>query len=397
MTNYNEMIMATLRGEPTEFLPFIPRLDLWYKANKVRGTLPDEYQNATLYEIVDDLDVGCHSVIPDFMDFIDPLDQIDRALGIYRLRTFPYRIELRVKRNVSFDGDFTTVQYLTPYGNIKTKVKYDEEMRRSGITITQIVEYAIKSVNDYKALAYIFQNAEIIPTYDNYLCGKEEIGNRGVIPGCAHLAASPIQMLMRDLMPMEQFFYQMLDSWKEMKWLCEQLDMYLQKIIQVTIDSPSEIILLGGNYDCSITYPPFFKEHITPALAAAADLVHSKGKFLATHADGDNKGLLKELVASKIDIADSICPAPMTSVTMEEYQKVFGKKITIWGGIPSIIVLEDSFSEYEFDSYMNKFLENIGPGDHLLLHVADTIPPDAKFSRIKKIAKLAREFGPVQP
>jgi len=87
----------------------------------------------------------------------------------------------------------------------------------------------------------------------------------------------------------------------------------------------------------------------------------------------------------------------MTSVTMEEYRKVFGKKITIWGGIPSIIVLEDSFSEYEFDSYMNKFLENIGSGNHLLLHVADAVPPDAKFSRIKKIAKLAREFGPVQP
>jgi len=316
MTNYKEMIMATLRGEPTEFLPFIPRLDLWYKANKFRRTLPDEYQNATLNEIVDDLDVGCHSVIPDFMDFIDPLDQIDRALGIYRLRTLPYRVELRVKRNIYFEGDFTTVQYLTPYGNIKTKVKYDKEMRRSGITISQIVEYAVKSVNDYKALAYIFQSAKIIPTYNNYLYGKEEIGNRGVIPGYAHLAASGIQMLLRDLMPMEQFFYQMSDNWERMKWLCEQLDMYLKKIIQVTVSSPAEVILLGGNYDRSITYPPFFKEHITPALAAAADLVHSKGKFLATHADGDNRGLLEELVASKIDIADSICPAPMTSVTI---------------------------------------------------------------------------------
>jgi hypothetical protein len=87
MTTRRERMLATLRGEPTDALPCVPRLDLWYKANSTRGTLPRKYQKATLTEIVDDLDVGYHSIVPDFLDFSDPLDEVDRALGIYRLRT----------------------------------------------------------------------------------------------------------------------------------------------------------------------------------------------------------------------------------------------------------------------------------------------------------------------
>ena len=120
--NYRESILATLRGEGTDFLPYVPRLDLWYKSNKTRGTLPTEYKNATLFEIVDDLGVGYHSIVPDFLDFVDPLDEVDRALGIYRLRTLPYRTVLRgIKRNISYEGDYTTVEYLTPKGNIRTQ------------------------------------------------------------------------------------------------------------------------------------------------------------------------------------------------------------------------------------------------------------------------------------
>ena len=42
-------------------------------------------------------------------------------------------------------------------------------------------------------------------------------------------------------------------------------------------------------------------------------------------------------------------------------------------------------------------LGQVGRGDHLILSIADTAPPDMKFSRLEMIAKAAREFGPVKP
>lgn len=395
---YRETILATLRGEPTDCLPYVPRLDLWYKSNKMRGTLPDKYRRATLTEIVDDMGVGFHSIVPDFLDFADPLDEVDRALGIYRLRTLPYRTVLRgVKRNISYDGDCTNVEYLTPKGNVRTKVIYDDSMRQAGITITHILEHAIKSEKDYEAVAYIFANALVEPTYDRYLVAKEEVGERGVAVAFVSLGGSPMHLIQRELMDYSLFFYELHDHPAELQWLSGQIGTYFDRVFEVVAQSPAEVVLFGANYDAKITWPPFFQQYITPSLARAADILHAKGKFLLTHTDGENKGLLQAFVDSKIDVADSICPAPMTSLTLREAREAFAGKISIWGGVPSITVLESSMSEREFEEYMAGLLTQADRGDHLILSIADTTPPDAKFSRVERIAELARAFGPVTP
>jgi len=69
--NWREWIIATIKGKHVDFLPFVPRLDIWYKSNKLNGTLPKIYINFTLKEITQDIGVGFHSVVPDFRDFID--------------------------------------------------------------------------------------------------------------------------------------------------------------------------------------------------------------------------------------------------------------------------------------------------------------------------------------
>ena len=87
----------------------------------------------------------------------------------------------------------------------------------------------------------------------------------------------------------------------------------------------------------------------------------------------------------------------MTSLTLREIREAFAGKITIWGGIPSVSVLENSMNDYEFDAYLDDLFIQMGAGDHLILSIADTAPPGMKFSRMERIARLAREFGPVNP
>ncbi len=395
---HRERILATVEGKATDQLPFVPRLDLWYKANQRAGTLPTKYRKASLADIVDDLGVGYHCVIPDFLDFADPLDTVDRPLGIWRLRSLPYRVVLRdVKRNVSCEGDSTIVEYLTPAGKIRTRAVYDEAMKRAGVTLTHVAEFAIKSIDDYEAVAHIFRHAEVEPQYDRYLMLKEEVGERGVVVAFGGMGGSPMHYIIHELMPYDLFFYHYYDHRKELEWLAEQIAPYFERLFQVAAESPAEIILVGSNYDTQITWPPFFRDHITPSLAKVADTLHAQGKFLLTHTDGENKGLLSEYVKSKVDIADSICPAPMTSLSLAQIREAFSGRITIWGGIPSVAVLESSMSDYEFEQYLDRVCEEAGRGDHLIVSIADTTPPDAKFSRIQRIAEVAKQFGPVEP
>jgi len=115
MMTYRERMLAALQGRPTDCIPFVPRLDLWYSANRYNDTLPGKYRNATLLDIVEDLDVGYHTVSADRSLFDDTLDIVDRALGIWRVRTKPHHPKFpAINRNVSYQGDATVVEYLTP-------------------------------------------------------------------------------------------------------------------------------------------------------------------------------------------------------------------------------------------------------------------------------------------
>ena len=62
-----------------------------------------------------------------------------------------------------------------------------------------------------------------------------------------------------------------------MKLLAQKIQVYFDKIFDVTSNSPAEIILSGANYDSSVTNPNFFKDHIAPALTAQAKTLHKKG------------------------------------------------------------------------------------------------------------------------
>ena len=108
--DFKRVMLSTIKGEPTEVLPFVPRLDLWYKANKRNGTLPDKYRNATLMEISDDLGIGYHAAVPDFRDYSDEEGDSDLGLGIYRFKTIPCKVRLHnVKQRISRENGLTTV------------------------------------------------------------------------------------------------------------------------------------------------------------------------------------------------------------------------------------------------------------------------------------------------
>lgn len=398
MTTYRERMLATLQGRPTDRIPFVPRLDLWYRGNRYKGTLPAKYKNATLLQIVEDLDVGYHTVSADRHLYDDSLDVVDRALGIWRVHTKPFHAKLRdIRRNVCHEGDATMVEYLTPAGRIRTKVIYDESMRRAGISLSHVSEHAIKSVDDYEAVAHIFESAEVYPNYEGIARLKEEVGDRALIVGTASMGASAMHHILHELMPYDLFFCEYYDNYDELVRLAERMTPYMDKVVEVAVNSLADIIQSGTNYDTQITWPPFFEKHIVPSLVKYGEKCRAAGKFLLCHTDGENKGLLPYYLAGGIDIADSICPAPMTSHTLKEIKEAFAGKITIWGGIPSVSVLENSMSDYEFDAYLDDLFQQMGAGDHLILSIADTAPPEMKFSRLERIAKLAKEFGPVRP
>ena len=394
---HKQQMLAVLNGEPLDRIPWVPRLDLWYNANRRAGTLPSEYCDASLIEIVDDLDWGYHAVVPHFKDLRSPEDEVHRALGIFNLHSMPYKTVFEgVECKSCREGDRTIVEYQTPLGNLTTVVLYDEPMRRAGVSITHIEETVFGGPEDYGPLGYLFEHARVEPNYEGYTAFAENIGERGFATAFLSLAASPMHLIQRELMPLDRFFFEMNDRPKEINTLVEKIGLYWDQVLRVSADCPAEVFFLGANYDAAVQYPPFFRDHIKPTLVKFGEMLHAQGKYQLTHTDGENRGLLEHYLDSNFDIADSVCPKPMTKLTMGEVREAFDGRITIMGGIPSIALLKQSMHDDQFETFLDDFFDQIGKGDHLILGISDTTPPGADFERLKRVAQRIEQFGPVR-
>jgi hypothetical protein len=394
MTHKERMLKAA-RGEWADRLPWVPRIDLWHNSNSMRGTLPAKYRrDATLEEISDDIGGGCHQLVPEFLKVRSPEDNVDRGIGVYRLWGMAYRPELTgVEREVKKEADTTLVTYHTPVGKVSCKILYTEEMKRAGASITWISEHVIKEPKDYRTLGYIFKNIKIHPDFENFREYQRKVGDKGFAAAFANLSASPMHHIMKEFLDATKFYLEMYDHPREMRQLSEDMEAYFDQIFKVLVDSPAEVIFSGANYDEMITYPPFFKKHILPYIQTLADMAHAKEKLVLCHCDGENKGLLDLIANSGMDIAEAVCPQPMTKVTIREVKKAFRGKVAIFGGVPSVALLEESMSEAEFERFMENLFREIAPGDRFILGVSDTTPPDAKFARLMRITEMVQERG----
>ena len=111
------------------------------------------------------------------------------------------------------------------------------------------------------------------------------------------------------------------------------------------------------------------------------------------HTDEENRGLMEYLGESGMDIADSVCPAPMTKVSLAEYYRQWGDRITLQGGIPSNLLLADAATDEDFEDYLDRLFKAVVPGNRLILGVADTVPPDALFDRLCRIEERVQKEG----
>ncbi|MBI4024517.1 MAG: hypothetical protein HY360_06015 [Verrucomicrobia bacterium] len=395
---HREQMLAAIRGEPTDQIPWAPRMDLWCIAQRERGTLPREFVGLNIAEIADVLGAACHALRADYTLKREARDLALRGFGIEDHPDYPLRVELRgLPVEFRQDGEFFRTTIQTDAGNVTTLLQHTAEMKRDGISMPFVKEFAIRSVADFEAIAQIFEHLEVIPMPDRYAAFRRRIGERGIAVGNGPIGASPMHQIFHELVPQEQFFYLYADERDALRRLAARMEPFYFKVLEAVAACEAEVVFWGANYDQNLTWPAFFKTEIAPWLKKAGDRLRACGKFLLTHTDGENQKLLPLYPSCDLDVAESVCPHPMTLCTLAEVRKGMGPKTTVWGGIPSIALLPSSMDDQKFEAYFDDLFAQLGRGDRLILGVSDNVPPDADLSRLRRIQERIRAFGPVRP
>jgi methylmalonyl-CoA mutase cobalamin-binding domain/chain len=388
MTTNRERMLATFRGEEVDRLMFAPRLELWYLANATSGTLPPQHAGRAMNEIARAEGWPVYFRFAD--NQLDPEVQpkyLHRGLGLFGSRDimYDYVLPADVEVRTTREGGFLHVEYHTPVGMVSTTCQYDVEAQQRGITIPALVKHLIQTPDDYGPAGYLFERIRIVPNAARYVrWSADDIRDDGIAVGHGASATCPVHEIQRDLIDPTQFFLHYNDHQAKVRRLVEQMDPLFDAMLDAACASPAPVVLWGSNYDDMLTYPPYFAREITPWIRKVSARMAAVGKLMLCHTDGENQGLMDLIRDSGMHIAESICPAPMTKVTLADYYRRWSPHLALCGGIPSIIALPET-SDLAFEGFMDELFRAVAPGKRIVLGMSDNVPPDAIFSRLQRI------------
>ena len=239
---HRERMLATIRGESTDRIPWAPRMDLWYIAQQARGTLPSRFSGLNMVQVAEVLDVACHAVGADYT-LTGGGDVSLRGLGIESHQDYPYRVELRdLPMESSDDGTDLRTLIRTPAGDVFTHLHRSAQMARDGISLPFFKSFAINSADDFEAVAQIFEHLEVVPTPASYRAFHQRVGARGIAVARGPLAASPVHLMLHELVAMDQFFYLYADEREALHQLAERMAPFFESMLDALIACDAEVV-----------------------------------------------------------------------------------------------------------------------------------------------------------
>jgi len=117
--------------------------------------------------------------------------------------------------------------------------------------------------------------------------------------------------------------------------------------------------------------------------------LHSAGKFVYSHYDGDNRGLQEMYHETGLDGVEAITPVPQGDVTLEEAKKYLGDMFML-DGIPAVY-FDEEFPEEVLAAEVKKLLDLFAP--NLILGISDEISSTGDIERIRLVGELVDEYN----
>ena len=384
----HDRVQAVLQGMQPDRLPFIDRMEIWYKSKCRSGSLPAKYHEMSLNDIHQSVGIGRQKFTAPYAFKLRNIEVVYTFKNEVIYRDFEPVTEYfpaqwapdQIPRD---KAGTTAIDYIAPVGKLSIVYEVAESMVAMGGVEPYLTRHLINAEEDYRTAEYIIEHTEIIPQFDKIRKDECELGGNGFVVPCLHRI--PFQQALLEYLGEVPLFTALYDNPQQLNRLLHVLDQQLMEILRQMADLPSIYVEFGDNLDGTMTNPKLFKKYSLPYYQKYADILHGQGKKVGSHTDGNVKPLLSLLAQSGLDVCESFSPAPLTECTFEEAWETWQNGPLIWGGVPSPI-LEERTSEAEFQDYIHRLLETIG-NRNIILGVGDMVLGNNLIERVEYIAK----------
>jgi hypothetical protein len=360
--DFHAMELAVFAGRDPGGVLWQPRLDFWYAVNKKRGTLPDPLREADILDVYD----YCHASLRYFGDGLRV-----QYKNVRVTETWPDERSLR-----------TTWE--TPLGVLISLARYDAW----GLS-NHLVEYRLKTPDDFKILEYILQDEEWYWDQAAYELDMRQLGAYGTPQ--LFFRRSPIQRLIVEDMGFENTMYALYDYPEVIQGYVEVATAVDDAMYEVLCACPAPILNFGENIDAFLDPPDIWRRRLIPYYRRRTEQLKAAGKFVHIHVDGAMRPLLPYLREAPWDGIEAATPIPQGDVTVEEIKAALGDLVLL-DGIPALYFVPALYS-YSIDELVTctkKLVDLFYP--RLVLGISDEIPPDADIERVRLVGELVQEL-----
>jgi hypothetical protein len=379
-----EAILRTFTGISPHRIVWQPRIYYWFYANGLRNKLPAGYSDrALLDDVYKNVQLYDGSVPETFRNksIIELYEELDASprypqevlgIEIFQLKTDPAKVRTVVESRA---GQVTTI-YETPRGTLR-------EVTHHGYHS----EFPVKSLREMITMAYVLDNTQFTFDHEAFKIADREFGDRGIVQ--SFYPRSPLQRLIISYMGFENTVYALSDNPREVHQFLEVIEEWDDKMYEVILNSPLQILNFGENIDANMDSPRLFKEYLLPYYTKRVEQIHRRGKFCHIHMDGALKPLLPFLTEAGFDGIEAATPLPQGDVTLEELKDSLGDRILL-DGIPAVLFLPE-YSKEELAEFACKVLEIFSP--NLILGISDELPPGGDITKVALVSQIVSDYG----
>jgi len=375
-----ERLLAALRGEKVDRLPWVPLLDGYYMTAQPPGTdILDAYR-----------EVGA--------------DVMERAVWTYgwnlSLPRDPEGLQqLEAGEVVRFvdEGVTVTVQLRSePRGRmLKRTYEIPGKMLTERALYTEQspyipfpVEMLVKNSEDLEAYQYIVSRRKFFPNYEAFAREDERIGEEGIATDAGQ--TTPIQELLQHIIGIEPFyttFYT--DHLSQVESVMRTMHQKNLEAYELIAQSPAEVVIGYENTSTSYISPTIYGKYVSPCINDYADLLHERKKLYLTHRCGLLKGLVELIRDEQDDGVVDICPAPTGDLSLWEAKRAWPDKVVIGGIDPTSLT---SWSVERLKTYVGEVQRQLAECTGVMLGSGDAVPKNAKLENLQAVTDVVRSW-----
>ena len=362
-----ERILNALRGGKTDRTPFSPFLAYWWEAQDEK--LTDRGELEFLESIGAD---------PLFRGHYPMYGKQGEDLFLFK----KYVGDCEISEKVS--GNSRKLTYHTSKGDICAGYRYVEQ----GQTWF-LVDHPVKDEKDFLVLKHIMESTRLEPYYERFNQETEKLGERGfILPLICPEMKSSFQSLLEYWVGTENIVYSLMDYPEVVESVLESMQRVSREAAEIAADSESPFFLSWEDTSTTNISPQLYRDYILSEINMWCDILHRNGKRYVQHACGQLNALLTDIAGSKIDVLESVSPAPTGNVEMSRVQEILPKHIAVIGGIEPVQLLNLTRDEVV---QKGRELIRVMQGRGYVLANSDSCPPGVEVEKFKALAELASQ------